>query len=204
MPAQYQFARTEMAKELLSKGRFEEALPLLEECLVYPHNLGEGKLIGAQENDFYYFLGCAHEGLGDIETARECWERASKGPQEPAPALYYNDSKPEKIFYQGMALRKLGCESEALGRFCKLVSYGEKHLSDKVVMDYFAVSLPDLLIWEDSLDTKNLIHCKLMLALGHYGLGNIEKAERYLAETREEDPCHQGIMALESLMTLGL
>ena len=204
VPAQYQFARTEMAKELISKGSFDEAVSLLEECLVYPHNLGEGKLIGAQENDFYYFLGCAHEGLGDMAKARECWEKASKGPQEPAPALYYNDSKPEKIFYQGMALRKLGRESEATDRFGKLVSYGEKHLSDKVVMDYFAVSLPDLLIWEDSLDTKNLIHCKLMLALGHYGLGNIEKAERYLSETREEDPCHQGIMALESLMTLGL
>ena len=202
VPAQYQFARTEMAKVLIAKGRFEEAGKLLEECLVYPHSLGEGKLIGAQDNDFYYFLGCVHDRLGDAAKAKECWEKATLGPQEPAPAMYYNDSKPEKIFYQGMALRKLGREQEALSRFNKLVSYGEKHIFDKVVMDYFAVSLPDLLIWEDSLDTKNQIHCKLMLALGHFGLGNMEKARKFLSEIKEEDPCHQGIMALESLMAL--
>ena len=41
-----------------------------------------------------------------------------------------------------------------------------------------------------------------MLALGHYGLGNMEKAGKYLSEVKEEDPCHQGIMALESLMAM--
>lgn len=96
-PAQYQFARTEMAKVMIAEGRFEEARILLEECLEYPHNLGEGKLIGAQENDFFYFLGCVHDGLGNIPKARECWEKAALGSQEPAPAMYYNDSKPEKI-----------------------------------------------------------------------------------------------------------
>ena len=45
-------------------------------------------------------------------------------------------------------------------------------------MDYFAVSLPDLLIWEDSLDQKNRIHCLYMLALGYYGLGDRSHAER--------------------------
>ena len=52
-------------------------------------------------------------------------------------------------------------------------------------MDYFAVSLPDLLIWEDYLDTKNLIHCKYVLALGYYGMGDKVHAERYLKEVEE-------------------
>lgn len=38
---------------------------LLEQCLVYPHNLGEGKLYGAQENDFHYLLGLCYRSLGD-------------------------------------------------------------------------------------------------------------------------------------------
>ena len=202
VPAQYQFARTELAKELISKGSFEHARILLEECLEYPHNLGEGKLIGAQENDFFYLLGCVHEGLGDHGKARRYWEKAAEGTQEPAPAMYYNDSKPEKIFYQGMALRKLGREKEAKGRFNKLVSYGEKHIFDKIVMDYFAVSLPDLLIWEDSLDARNRLHCNLMMALGHYGLGNMEKAGKFISEVEKEDPCHQGIAALKSLESI--
>ena len=71
-------------------------------------------------------------------------------------------------------------------------------------MDYFAVSLPDLLIWEDSLDLKNQIHCKYMLALGYYGLGDAEHGERYLQDVEALDINHLGIMQLRTLLTLGL
>ena len=93
-------------------------------------------------------------------------------------------------------MQKLGRHDEANGRFYRLVNYGKQHLFDHVVMDYFAVSLPDLLIWEDSLDRKNEIHCKYMLALGYLGLGDDEKALRYLEEVRLLDINHQGIQSL--------
>ena len=108
--------------------------------------------------------------------------------------------RPDKIFYQGLALLKLGRKDEANGRFYKLTNYGEKHLFDKVKMDYFAVSLPDLLIWEDSLDVRNEIHCKYMLALGYYGLGKKEKSFRFLNEVERLDNNHQGIQAFRSLI----
>ena len=200
VPAQYQFARVELAKFALKEGRNEEAVQLLEECLVYPHHLGEGKLYGAQENDFYYFLGCAYDAMGQKEKAKECWEKATLGPTEPAAALYYNDAKPDKIFYQGLALMKLGRTDEAKGRFHKLTSYGEKHLFDKVKLDYFAVSLPDLLIWEDDLEVRNIIHCKYMMALGYCGLGLKDKSLALLQSLENIDINHQGIMAFGSLI----
>lgn len=200
VPAQYQYARVEKAKELLAKGENEEAIALLEECLHYPHHLGEGKLHGAQENDFYYFLGCAHEQRGDVEKASKCWEKATHGPTEPAAAMYYNDAKPEKIFYQGLALLKLGRTAEASGRFYKLVNYGKQHIFEPQVMDYFAVSLPDLQIWDGDLNEKNRIHCLFMLALGHTGLGDKEKANRYLREVEQMDINHQGIMTLKTMI----
>lgn len=198
--AQYQFARVELAKLALKEGRNEEAVQLLEECLVYPHHLGEGKLYGAQENDFYYFLGCAYDAMGQKEKAKECWEKATLGPTEPAAALYYNDAKPDKIFYQGLALMKLGRTDEAKGRFHKLTSYGEKHLFDKVKLDYFAVSLPDLLIWEDDLEVRNIIHCKYMMALGYCGLGLKDKSLALLQSLENIDINHQGIMSFGSLI----
>ena len=198
--AQYQICRVELAKQALTRRDFESAVRLLSECLDYPHHLGEGKLYGAQENDFHYLLGLAYEGLGDMETARKYWEEATKGPQEPAAAMYYNDAKPDKIFYQGLALYKLGREGEAHGRFYRLINYGKQHIFEKQIMDYFAVALPDLLIWEDSLDTKNLIHCKYMLALGYLGLGDNEHAQKYLAEVEALDNNHQGIQQLRTLI----
>ena len=162
-------------------------------------HLGEGKLYGAQENDFYYFLGVVYDAAGQQEKARECWELATKGPQEPAAAMYYNDAKPDKIFYQGLALCKLGRTDEANGRFYRLINYGKQHLFEHQVMDYFAVSLPDLLIWDDSLDTKNRIHCLYMLALGYYGLGNHDKARQYMDEVERLDINHYGLQALKLL-----
>ena len=204
VPTQYQICHVELAKAAIKQAKYEQAIMLLNECLEYPHHLGEGKLYGAQENDFYYLLGIAYDALGQQDKAIACWEEATKGPQEPAAAMYYNDAKPDKIFYQGLALRKLGREDEAHGRFFKLINYGKQHIYDKIVMDYFAVSLPDLLIWEDSLDQKNLIHCKYMLALGDYGMGDKEHAERYLAEVEALDNNHQGIQQLRTLITTSL
>ena len=209
---QYQTARVELAKIAIKANDADTAITLLEQCLEYPHHLGEGKLYGAQENDFYYFLGVAYELKAEANSslftlhsslkakARQCWEEATKGPQEPAAAMYYNDAKPDKIFYQGLALRKLGRDGEANGRFYKLVNYGKQHLFEHVIMDYFAVSLPDLLIWEDSLDAKNRIHCLYMLALGYYGLGDEERARRYLSEVSKLDINHQGIQAFQTLI----
>ena len=196
---QYQVARVELALSAIAEKRFNEAIQLLTECLDYPHHLGEGKLYGAQENDFLYLLGLAYEAIGDMVSARNCFEKATLGPQEPAAAMYYNDAKPDKIFYQGMALLKLGRKDEANGRFHKLINYGKNHIFEKVQMDYFAVSLPDLLIWEDSLDTKNRIHCLYMLALGHYGLGDKARAMKYLLEVEKLDINHIGIMQFKSM-----
>ena len=202
--AQYQICRVEMAKVAILSKEYDKAIKLLKECLEYPHHLGEGKLYGAQENDFYYLLGIAYDAKGETAKAKECWEEATKGPQEPAAAMYYNDAKPDKIFYQGLALYKLGRSDEAHGRFYRLINYGKQHIFEKQTMDYFAVSLPDLLIWEDSLDTKNLIHCKYMLALGHYGMGDKEKALQYLAEVEALDNNHQGIQQFRTLIETGL
>lgn len=188
---QYQMSRLEIAKQLLQKDpKSTRAKQLLEECLVFPHHLGEGKLYGSQDNDFLYFLGRYEEGTA--------------GPTEPAAAMYYNDAKPDKIFYAALCYRKLGQEDKSRSLFNKLINYGKQHLFEKQTMDFFAVSLPDLLIWEDSLDTKNLIHCKYMLALGYYGMGDKEKALKYLAEVEALDNNHVGASQFRTLIAAGI
>lgn len=200
VPAQYQLARVELVKEKLEAGQFKEAIALLDECFVYPHNLGEGKLPGAQENDFNYYKACALQALGDEEEATAFFRRASVGNSQPAAAVYYNDQKPDKIFYQGLALQKLGCEGEARSRFNNLISYGEKHLYDVFKMDYFAVSLPDLQIWDDDMNKKNRIHCNYLMALGHLGLGNTQKAELFFDVAASLDNNHQGVQIHRNML----
>ena len=40
VPAQYQLARVELVKACLKAGENQKALDLIEECFIYPHNLG--------------------------------------------------------------------------------------------------------------------------------------------------------------------
>ena len=205
--AQYQICRVEQAKRLLTEGTEKKenialAVRLLKQCLEYPHHLGEGKLYGAQENDFHYLLGLAYEKLGDIDEARHHYEQATEGPTEPAAAMYYNDAKPDKIFYAALAYRKLSDDAKANSLCYKLINYGQQHIFEKQTMDYFAVSLPDLLIWDGDLQEKNTIHCNLMMALGHLGLGNTEKGLRFLDEVEKTDVNHAVPPAMRSLLPL--
>jgi tetratricopeptide (TPR) repeat protein len=166
------------------------AIELLERARKYPSNLGEGKLQGAQENQILFWLGVTRERLGERDQARRDFEQACEGMKAPSPAVYYNDQNPETIFYQAMACRKLGRETRARQRFETLVNFGKRHLQDHVVIDYFAVSLPEFMVFEDDLDLRNEINCRYLMALGFWGLGKRRSALQELRNTLRLDPSH--------------
>ena len=91
-----------------------------------------------------------------------------------------------------MAQEKLDQRELARTIFQRLVEYGEEHLHDEVTMDYFAVSLPNFLVFEDDLSRRNHIHCLYLIALGHLGLGDHQGAERYFDDIMARDPNHLG------------
>lgn len=190
--AQYVLAHVELGKRFLRERAYQEAVSAIEKALHYPENLGEGKLAGAQENNIYYYLGCAYQSLGDEKRATHCFQLASEGLEEPDSPMFYNDQPPDMIFYQGLAWLKLGHQKEAKRRFHKLVDYGEKHLFDEVEIDYFAVSLPDFLIFDEDLNQRNEGHCRYMMALGLIGFHKSEAAKEQLYRVLRLDPNHQG------------
>ena len=106
--------------------------------------------------------------------------------------MYYNDQQPDKIFYQGLALLQLNRKNEAGSRFNKLIDYGEAHLFDEVKIDYFAVSLPDLLIWDDDLNKRNRLHCYYLIGLGLLGQGKTEQAKAMFEQVLGADSYHIG------------
>jgi tetratricopeptide (TPR) repeat protein len=192
---QHVYIHVELAKTAFRSNNLEEALLLLKSASQYPNNLGEGKLHGAQENDIYYWMGCVHESLNEKALARECWLRAAAGPDEPVPAVFYNDQQPDKIFYQGLALLKLGRDAEANSRFARLIRFGEDNMNKEVKIDFFAVSLPDLSIFDDDLNLRNNIHCHYLSGLGFLGLGEYDAADGHFKQALALDPAHAGAIA---------
>ncbi|WP_431215400.1 tetratricopeptide repeat protein [Puia sp. P3] len=189
---QYVYSLVELAKQNLHAGRYQEALALLEQARVYPHNLGEGKLFGARENDIFYWQGIACERLGDKGKATAFFGRAAEGNATPAAALFYNDQQPDKIFYQGLAWKKLGDPALAERIFDGLLEYGVTHLEEEVRTDYFAVSLPDLLIFEDDGQARHQAHCYYMMGLSHLGSGRKSEAAGCLKKVLGLDAMHFG------------
>jgi tetratricopeptide (TPR) repeat protein len=189
---QYVKALLGIAHAQLEAGRFADALGMLERAREFPENLGEGKLPGARENDVLYFLGVAHAALGHEAESRESFRLAAQGATEPASTTYYNDAPPDLILYRGLAWRRLGRLRRAASIFRRLVDYGRRRLRDRVTIDYFAVSLPDFLVFEDDLTLRHRIHCHYMVGLGLLGFGRVAASRRQLERVLALDPSHVG------------
>ncbi|PTT03191.1 DUF5107 domain-containing protein [Pedobacter sp. HMWF019] len=189
---QYIYSLVQLAKKAIIDGNYEQAITFLEQAQHYPVNLGEGKLFGAQENDIFYWLGCAYQGLKQTDLANNYFIKATIGLDEPSAAMFYNDQQPDQIFYQGLAWIKLGEQDKAGNIFKKLIAYGEEHGNDEVKVDYFAVSLPNLLLFEDDLSLRNKAHCYFMQGLGYVGLEKPAEAKDFLSKVLELDAEHLG------------
>ena len=192
--AQYLLCHIEIAKQFLLSGNYEAALELLQAAKIYPQNLGEGKLYNTPENDLYYFEGLAYQGLGLPDKSIACFIEATKGSAEPEQAIFYNDPQPDMLFYKGLALRMLHQHEAAKIIFNKLISFGTQHLNDKITIDYFAVSLPDLRVFDADLDQKNKLHCSYMMALGYVGLCRYKEAQQAFCNILDSDVNHTGAL----------
>jgi hypothetical protein len=80
---------------------------------------------------------------------------------------------------------------------CKVTGqyvFAHVELVKKALQDgeFFAVSLPDFLVFEDDLNKRNTIHCLYMRGLGLIGLNKYEQAKIQLDEVLRLESNHQG------------
>jgi tetratricopeptide (TPR) repeat protein len=192
--SQYEFSLVELAKIDLQNHHDEQALKKLQAALTYPRSLGEGKLTVAQDNIVNYYIGLTYKSSGNAEQADQYFHKAAKGLTEPTDMMYYNDQPADTIFYQGLALEQLGTFDRAKAKYYQLIRYGEKHLFDQVKIDYFAVSLPDVLLFNEDYQIKNTVHCYYLIGLGYLGLNHIDEGKNYFDQALQLNNHHQGLL----------
>lgn len=192
--SQYVFALIELAKQDIEASQYRDAIEKLTASLKYPRNLGEGKLIISQDNITNFYLGVAYRGLQDEEKEVSYFKQAEIGLSQPTDMMYYNDQPADTIFYQGLALEQLGQPDKAKAKYYQLIEFGKQHLFKQFKMDYFAVSLPDTLLFDEDYQVKNTVHCYYLIALGYLGLGESEKAQVMFNKAIKQTNHHQGIL----------
>lgn len=176
---EYKTALFALAEKEMADGNYERAIVLCERTLTYPENLGEGKLENVPDNKAYYMLGKCFEALGNTEKAKNYFALASVGSSVPAPVRYYNDQPSDYIYYQGLAFYALGDIASAEKSFRQLVTFGEKHISDKIEYDFFAVSMPELEVYQEDIQKRNREYCQYLTTLGNKGLKEIQNETSY-------------------------
>ena len=170
---EYKTALFALAERALAEGKAEEAIRYAERTLTYPDNLGEGKLDNVPDNRAYYLMGCGCRQLGDAARAEEYFRLAASGSPMPEPVRYYNDQPSDYIYWQGLAFHALGNDEMAKKSFHQLIAFGERHIFDVVGYDFFAVSMPELEVYQDDIQQRSDDYCRRLTALGHQGLREI-------------------------------
>jgi tetratricopeptide (TPR) repeat protein len=176
---QYVWAHFLIGRSLLEHGDARQALEHFSAARVYPHNLGEGKHLLTRETHLDYFSGMALSHMEERE-AREYWTRAT-ADEGPIAWLTY---------HRAMSLEALGRKSEAKTLLHEMRDFAQKQMGTEVKIDYFATSLPNLLLFEDDLQKRNQIECLFLLGLAELGMRNTERSVELLNQVLSLDCNH--------------
>jgi tetratricopeptide (TPR) repeat protein len=185
---QYVRAHLALGRESLARGESAGARDHFEAAMRAPENLGEAKHLLANQSDIHYWLGCAGAALGDTAAARRHWLAAAtfKGDFQEMSVRAFS----EMTYYSARAWDKLGERTKAKGLLRELLAYARKLRQSQAKIDYFATSLPTMLIFEDNLQFRQETTALFLEAQALLGLGEEKKARPLLRTVLRRDPNH--------------
>jgi len=165
---QYTRAHLLLTEQALEAGDAETAWEHAEAALKAPENVGEAYHLLQAKADVLYWQGKALKALGRDEEAQTCFESAAN-EQGDFTAMEVTEHS-HLSYYRGLALKELGQEADACSLFEELKSYALREMNIEAKIDYFATSLPLLLVFEDDLTKLKNEEAQELLALAKKGL----------------------------------
>ncbi|HEY1987732.1 MAG TPA: DUF5107 domain-containing protein [Terracidiphilus sp.] len=185
--SQYVNAHRALGKACLASGKAADALRHFEAARSYPENLGEGKHLLTLERDLDYFSGLAALRLGDSAAAQRYWNAGA----ELLPGVGIHS------YFQALSMLALGHNEAARTVLTSLQEFSAAMRQRQPEIDYFATSLPNLLLFDDDIRKRNTIDSLLLSALASHGLGDTQSAIRQLKQVVAMDPNY--LFAVETL-----
>jgi tetratricopeptide (TPR) repeat protein len=185
-----QHVRTHLAlgRRALLDGRTQEAIGYFKAALTSPQNLGEAKHLLANQSNIHYWLGFAYQVIGEEELARNWWLKAASKTEDFQEMSVKRFS--EMTYYTAMALKRLGEEAKAQELFDKLLVYAKQLARQRAEIDYFATSLPMLLLFHEDLEKRKNLAAAFLEAQAALGQGRKRRATQLLTRILETDPNH--------------
>jgi tetratricopeptide (TPR) repeat protein len=166
----------------------EHAVRHFTAALLAPENLGEANHFLADQSDIYYWLGRAQQCAGDPNAARSSWERAAGVVgdfQSPSVRPFS-----ELTFYRAASLEHLGRRGDAHRLLKGLLAFARRLAARPARIDYFATSLPTMLLFNDDIGERQKTTAIFLEAQARLGLGMKAAARRLLGRVLRRDPSH--------------
>ena len=185
-----QWVRSHLAlgRAALGVGDLPKAHVHFEAALTAPLNLGEAKHLLANQSDIHYWLGCALAQLGEKAKAKLHWQVAAnfKGDFQEMSVRAFS----EMTYYSALSWEKLGQKAKVKKLLRDLLAYARKLAKTHAKIDYFATSLPTMLLFDDDLQRRQEITAIFIAAQAQFGLGQKKTAVRMLQQVLQRDPNH--------------
>ena len=168
---QYAQARLLLGQRALNNCDASEALSNFQLAMTPPQNLGETYHLLQAKADLNYWIGKALNALSRPEEAIDFF-RASAAEAGDFQAMAVTEHS-ELSYYRGLSLIELGELPQARALFEDFQAFAQRELQEEAKIDYFATSLPLLLVFEDDLDEVKRQRAEQLLKLAEEGLGRL-------------------------------
>ena len=186
---QYIVNATLRAHQAAAAGKYQEALDTVLAALTFPHNLGEGKLVVQTDNDLYFLAAYYAQKAGaDQAQVQDYLNKAQQGDTTISEQHYYNDLPLDYVFYHGLAQAVSGDVQGAKQLFEAMKKWSYDAFDQEVQEDFFAVSLPDLVVLDSNLLTARHENCLLMRLLAAIGLNDQDLYQNTLQQLSQLSP----------------
>ncbi len=196
--AQFVRANLLLGRRALLQNDPSQARRFFEVVLTPPQNLGEAKHLLANWSDVFYWIGVSYADEDRLSEAAHAWELAARqhGDFQQMSVRSISDM----TFWTGMAYARLGHGKKARETFQSIYDYSLQLQQQVPKIDYFATSLPAMLLFEKDLAKQNQMEAKFLRAQALLGLDRDQEAKDMLREVLQLDRNHAGAADLIELL----
>jgi tetratricopeptide (TPR) repeat protein len=160
---QYTTARLQLGQSALEEGDAAAALEHFELAMQTPDRLGEKYHLLQAKADVLYWQACALRALEREDEALARFEAAANESGDFQSTAVSEFS--ELTYFKAKALAALGRDREAEEVLRAMAAYAKAEMKKPAKIDYFATSLPNLLVFEEDIDQAKIEYLQHLLEL---------------------------------------
>ena len=177
-----------LGRRAFSAKKYSDAIRSFSDARSAPENLGEAKHLLANQSDIHLWLGRAYSAAGDPARANSHWTLAAeaRGDFQAMSVRAFS----EMTYFSALALAHLGQKARSRRLLLDLLAHAQSLADTPAVIDYFATSLPTLLLFDDDLTARQKTTALLLEAQARLGLGQTARARALFTIVLRRDPAH--------------